>query len=99
VRFRDRRLEDVTLALAAEMLQSAGIVSSNQDGIRRAAETLAGGRAAAVFARMVTALGGPVDFIEKPEKYLPNAPVELAVEASDDGFVTGIATRDIGLAV
>jgi thymidine phosphorylase len=98
-RFRDRRLEDVTLALAAEMLQSAGIVSSNQDGLRRAAETLAGGRAAAAFARMVTALGGPADFVENPEKYLPKAVVELAVKATADGFVTGVATRDIGLAV
>ena len=98
-RYRDRRLEDVTLALAAEMLQSAGIVSSNQDGLRRAAETLAGGRAAAIFARMVTALGGPADFVENPERYLPKAPVELAVRAETDGFVTGIATRDIGLAV
>ncbi|BCM21604.1 thymidine phosphorylase [Mesorhizobium sp. J8] len=98
-RYRDRRLEDVTLALAAEMLQSAGLVSSNQDGIRRATEALAGGRAASVFARMVSALGGPSDFIEKPEKYLPAARVELAVKAEQDGFVIGIATREIGLAV
>ncbi|MDG4875795.1 thymidine phosphorylase [Mesorhizobium sp. WSM4935] len=98
-RYRDRRLEDVTLALAAEMLQSAGLVSSNQDGIRRANEALAGGRAATVFARMVSVLGGPGDFIENPEKYLPTAPVELAVKAEQGGFVTGIATRDIGLAV
>ncbi|RWB76087.1 MAG: thymidine phosphorylase [Mesorhizobium sp.] len=98
-RYRDKRLEDVTLALAAEMLQSAGLVSSQQDGLRRATEALAGGRAASVFARMVSALGGPGDFIEKSEKYLPTAPVELAVRAEQDGFVTGIATRDIGLAV
>ncbi|MER8475373.1 thymidine phosphorylase [Mesorhizobium sp. M1163] len=98
-RFRDRRLEDVTLALAAEMLQSAGLVSSNQDGLRRAVETLAGGRAAAIFARMVAALGGPADFIENPEKYLPKAATEFVVKASANGFVTGIATREIGLAV
>lgn len=98
-RFRDRRLEDVTLSLAAEMLQSAGLASSNQDGLRRAGEALAGGRAATVFARMVSALGGPADFIEKPEAYLPKAPVELPVIATQDGFVSGIATRDIGLAV
>ncbi|RWP46314.1 thymidine phosphorylase [Mesorhizobium sp.] len=98
-RVRDRRLEEVTLALAADMLQSAGLVSSNQDGMRRAAETLAGGRAAAVFARMVAALGGPADFVENPEKYLPKAATELAVKATENGFVTGIATRDIGLAV
>lgn len=98
-RFRDKRLEDVTLALAAEMLQSAGLVSSQQDGLRRATEALAGGRAASVFARMVAVLGGPGDFVEKSEKYLPTAAVELAVTAEQDGFVTGIATRDIGLAV
>jgi thymidine phosphorylase len=98
-RFRDRRLEDVTVALAADMLQSAGLVSSNQDGMRRAAETLAGGGAAAVFARMVAALGGPADFVENPEKHLPRASTEFAVKAAENGFVTGIATRDIGLAV
>ncbi|RVD33565.1 thymidine phosphorylase, partial [Mesorhizobium sp. M4A.F.Ca.ET.020.02.1.1] len=89
----------VTLALAADMLQSAGLAASNQDGIRRATETLAGGRAAAVFQRMVAALGGPADFIDKPGKYLPKAPVELAVKALENGFVSGIATREIGLAV
>ncbi|TJW32402.1 MAG: thymidine phosphorylase, partial [Mesorhizobium sp.] len=61
-RLRDRRLEDVTLALAAEMLQAAGLVQSNLDGMRRAAETLSSGRAAATFARMVAVLGGPADF-------------------------------------
>ena len=36
------------------------------------------GAAAEHFARMVTALGGPADFLEKYEAYLPSAPVELA---------------------
>ncbi|KQZ33258.1 thymidine phosphorylase [Mesorhizobium sp. Root552] len=98
-RSRDKRLEDVTLALAAEMLQLAGLASSNQDGFRRAGEALEGGRAAAVFARMVSVLGGPADFIDKPEKYLPKAPVERPVKAQRGGFVTGVATRAIGLAV
>lgn len=98
-RFRDKRLETVTLALAAEMLQLAGIASSNQDGFRRAGEALESGRAAAVFARMVSVLGGPADFIEKPGIYLPQAPIERAVKAAQTGFVTGVATRAIGLAV
>jgi thymidine phosphorylase len=98
-RVRDRRLERVTLALAAEMLHSAGLAASNREGLDRAAEALDSGRAAAVFGRMVAALGGPADFVERPEKYLPSAPVERAVAAPRDGFVTGIATRGIGLAV
>jgi thymidine phosphorylase len=98
-RLRDRRLERVTLALAAEMLHAAGLAASNRDGLDRAMEALESGRAAAVFGRMVAALGGPADFVERPEKYLPAAPVERAVAAPRDGFVTGIATRAIGLAV
>ena len=48
---------------------------------------------------MVATLGGPADFMERPLAYLPKAPIELAVTAEKNGFVTGIATRDIGLAV
>ncbi|WP_395448502.1 thymidine phosphorylase [Aminobacter sp. UC22_36] len=98
-RFRDPRLEQVTLALAAEMLVSAGIAASNQQAFRLARAALDDGRAAEIFGRMSTALGGPKGFVSKPEKYLPRADVELAVKAKRNGFVTGVATRDIGLAV
>lgn len=98
-RRRDRRLEEVVLALAAEMLQQAGLVSFHQDGIRRASEVLGNGKAAEVFGRMVALLGGPKDFIERSEKYLPSAEVELSVKAERNGFVTAIETREIGLAV
>ncbi len=96
---RDRRLLDVTLALAAEMLHSTGLAASNQDGQRRAAEALEGGRAAAVFGRMVATLGGPADFVEKAKSYLPAAPIIRKVEAPRSGFVIGIATRALGLSV
>ena len=98
-RVRDRRLEQVTLALAAEMLVSAGISASNQDAMRRATEALARGHAADIFARMVAGLGGPADFVERARTYLPKASTEFAVMAPHAGFVTAIATRDIGLAV
>jgi thymidine phosphorylase len=98
-RARDRRLLAVTLALAAEMLQSARIAGSNQEGVRRATEALESGKAAEVFGQMVAALGGPADFVENAAKYLTKAKVERQVAAGRNGFVTGIATRDIGLAV
>ncbi len=98
-RFRDPRLETVTLALAAEMLQAAGLAQTHQHGARLSSDALGSGRAAAVFARMVAALGGPADFVERAEKYLPEAPVEFPVPATESGYVTGIATRGLGLAV
>ncbi|WP_311030565.1 thymidine phosphorylase [Mesorhizobium koreense] len=98
-RRRDDRLEEVTLALAAEMLGAAGIAASNADGMRLAREALDGGRAAETFGRMVHALGGPSGFIEDCSPFLPKAEVDHAVKAPRGGYVTGIATREIGLAV
>jgi thymidine phosphorylase len=98
-RSRDKRLTEVTLALAAEMLQSAAIAGSNQEGLLRANDALGSGRAAEVFGRMVTALGGPADFVERYESYLPKAPVTRPVPALRSGYVGSVATRDVGLAV
>ena len=98
-RSRDRRLAEVTLALAAEMLLSAGIAGSNKEGLLRAGEALDSGSAAETFGRMVAALGGPADFLERCDAYLPKAPVVRSVPASRTGHVGAIATREIGLAV
>jgi len=96
---RDRRLLDVTLALAAEMLVSAGIARSRKDGFARSQEALDSGKAAERFSRMVTALGGPADFVSRYKSYLPKAPVERSVIAPAQGFVRSIDTRAVGLAV
>jgi thymidine phosphorylase len=96
---RDARLEEVTLALAAEMLAQTGVVNTVRQGFDAAKLALDSGKAAEVFARMVSALGGPNDFIERAAHHLPAAPCVLLVKAPQDGFVSAIATRDIGLAV
>jgi thymidine phosphorylase len=98
-RARDRRLEEVTLALAAEMLLAAGIASTHRQADSLAGNALSSGRAADVFGRMVSALGGPADFVEKYETYLPQAPVIRPVKSGKSGFVTAIASRDVGIAV
>ncbi|MEO3386639.1 thymidine phosphorylase [Mesorhizobium sp. CAU 1741] len=98
-RLRDRRLEEVTLALAGEMLLSAGIAKTHQEAAARAGEALASGRGAEIFGHMVAALGGPADFVENHEKHLPKASVVRPVLAKRDGFVAAIESRQIGLAV
>lgn len=98
-RARDRRLADVTMALAAEMLYASGIAGSHQEAFERAREALESGRAAEAFARMVARLGGPGDIVEDWTKYLPAAEHEWPVKAERDGFVAGVETREIGLAV
>ena len=94
---REPRFHAVTLALASEMLVAGGLARHAAGAAERLEAALASGRAAEIFAEMVTALGGPADLLDEPERHLPAAPVRRPVLQS--GTVTGIATRDIGLAV
>ena len=95
----DPRLLDCTLGLAAEMLHLGGLAPSFDTGRAQAQRALEDGRALERFARMVAALGGPADFVERPEAYLPVAPVRRDVLAPRGGVVTGMATRDLGVVV
>ncbi|HET7411876.1 MAG TPA: thymidine phosphorylase [Pararhizobium sp.] len=96
---RDARLEAVTLALAAEMLVSAGSAANAEEARKLAADALGSGRAAETFQRMVHALGGPADFVEQARRHLPEAPVRMAVEAAEAGYLSACRTRDLGLVV
>ncbi|SER81168.1 thymidine phosphorylase [Rhizobium sp. NFR03] len=93
------RLEQVVMALASEMLLVAGVTSGpveSQDAARRALES---GIALDIFGRMVSALGGPVDFVERPEDYLPAAPVIRPVTAERAGSLATCDARALGMAV
>ncbi|MDH4412611.1 MAG: thymidine phosphorylase, partial [Rhizobium sp.] len=93
------RLEEVTLALGAEMLVNAGVETDQAAALSRCREALASGKAAEIFGQMASELGGPKDFMEKAESYLPRAKVEVAVLAAQDGYLSGCDTRGLGLAV
>ena len=94
---RDARLNDVTIALCAEMLVVGGIETDRDKARSKCDEAVTSGRAAEIFGRMVNALGGPADFVENYEGHLATAPVERAVYA--DGCVTSVDTRAVGNAI
>lgn len=98
-RRRDARLLSVTLGLASEMLVLAGLAASHAEARERAQDALGSGHAAERFGRMVSALGGPADFVEQMETHLPKASVTRPVPAGQSGFVSRIDTRAIGIAV
>ena len=52
-----------------------------------------------VFAAMVAALGGPSDLLENPDTHLAEAPFLREVRIRDEGFVTAVDTRALGVAV
>ena len=96
---RDPRLHEVVIALAGEMLALGDLAPSVAAGRARAEAALEDGRAAEKFARMVSALGGPDDFLEHSQRYLRPAPVIKTCISTRPGFVVGMNTRDIGMAV
>lgn len=96
---RDSRLQEVTLALAAEMLLSGGLAANSDEAAARALRALEDGSAAEHFNRMVAELGGPADFLADVDKHLGKAPVISECVAERQGYVTGYDTRGIGLCV
>ncbi len=96
---REPRLHEVTMALAGEMLVLGGLAADVGEGRARAEAVLADGRAAETFARMVSALGGPGDFLEHSARYLGHAPVVKPCTAERSGHVAGMDARQVGIAV
>jgi thymidine phosphorylase len=96
---RDPRLDDVTLALGAELLLLGRLARDPDEAQRRLAAARDSGAAAERFQRMAAALGGPADLVERPEKHLPRAAVERPVEVDRRGFIARIDVRAVGLAI
>jgi thymidine phosphorylase len=95
----DGRLWDVTVALGGEVLAQCGLAADPEEGAARMREALQSGAAAERFGRMVVALGGPRDFVERFEYHLRRASVMEDVTAGREGFVVAIDTRAVGYAV
>ncbi len=91
------RLLEVTRTLSAELLCIGGLADDLADGLLQVDRVLANGSALEHFARMIAALGGPNDFVEKPDHYLAAAPVRKVLRAEQSGWISEMATRDIGL--
>ncbi len=98
-RRREPRLHAVTSALAREMLVLGGLARDHGEAAGPVERALESGAAAERFARMVAALGGPRDLLERPDQHLPRAPVQLAVMPAVAGVVAQVDARQIGLAV
>ncbi len=96
---QESRLLEVTRTLSAELLQLGGLAADMTQGLQMVDAALASGQALDRFARMVHALGGPADFCERPNAYLAHAPVQRGVFATRAGWVSAMATRDIGLQI
>ena len=94
---REPRLEELTLALAAEVLCLGGVEADRAAARARAEAALTSGASAERFARMVAAQGGPADVLK--DVGLATAPVVVDVPAPRAGFVGAIDVRGLGFSV
>ena len=93
------RLYDVTMDLTGELLAIGGLAADMKAGRAMAETQLKNGRAAEIFARMVVELGGPARIIDNYEKIMPLAPFTLELKTKEQGIVTAVDTRAVGVAI
>lgn len=98
-RRREKRFHEVTVELSAEMLVLGKLATDIDDARAKIEHAISSGKAAEVFQHMVSALGGPADFLDNHEKHQQAAPVIRPIYADRAGIVQSIATRDMGVAV
>ena len=96
---REPRLDEVVRALVAEMLLLVQVVDREADARDRVARALDSGAAAERFGRMVAALGGPNDFVERFDAHLPEAAVIEDVAAGAEGYLVEVDTFAVGNAI
>ena len=95
----DTRLHEITMELCSELLLISGLEASPAKARAKLQNALDRGLALEKFAAMVTALGGPADFCDRPWHYLPQAAVVRPVFAETPGYVSAMDTRSIGLSI
>jgi thymidine phosphorylase len=93
------RVSDITLSLGAELLLSAGHCHTQGEARAKLEGALSSGKAAEHFDRMVALLGGPKGFLERYDQHLKRAPIIKPVYADNEGVVSSMVTRNLGLAV
>ena len=97
--YTNPRLHEVNIALSAEMLVLSGLEPDIPSAKLKLNTVLNNGRAAEVFGKMVSALGGPSDFVENYDRHLDKANIIRPVYAHQPGIVHSMDTRAIGMAV
>lgn len=98
-KLREPRLHHVVVTLAKAMLVNSSIASDEADAQVRINNALSSGKAAEIFGKMISALGGPNDFLENPWGSMNKATHVIEVLSPCNGYIESMQTRDIGFSV
>ena len=95
----DSIISVLTAELGGELLRLAGMAETRTEGAVQVMDSLRSGAAAERFGRMVSAKGGPADFVERWRDRLPAASIIREVPALETGNVATIDGYALGMAV
>jgi len=93
---KNKRLEKITNELIASILMMAKKFKK-QESYEKINQVLNNGKAAEKFNKMVYALGGPIDFLEKYNSHLQSSSYVGEIKADKAGSIHSIETRKLGL--
>jgi len=95
----DQRLLELTIELSAYMLQLSNLEPDLDSARSKSQKALETGKAASIFGKMISELGGPSDLLENPEKHLKPMPVIGSIQSNSSGYISEIDARAIGLSM
>ncbi len=88
---------ELTVALGAEMLRLGGVCDDDNVAAKHIETVLDNGEALMRFQRVIEAQGGDPSVVDDPNR-LPKASQSTVVCAHQDGYISGIDARQIGIA-
>jgi len=87
---------ELSAALGGVLLAGAALAKDRDDGAAKITQAIASGAAAERFGAMIAALGGPVQFVEHWQRFLPEATVVREVTAQSSGVVQAMDAQALG---
>lgn len=95
----DSRLDEVTIALCAELLINCGLANDKTSAEEQLRKAISSGAAYEKFEKMSAALGADKSLLADYEKRQPKARYIKPIYAPKTGYVFAMDTRQIGLGV
>ena len=92
----EEALLDTTIALSTELYSLVCPEKSNLEIKKKIYSLLDSGHVAERFENMVSALGGPKDFLSTYKELLPKTQYVVPVKAKKEGYITQINTKELG---
>lgn len=90
-------LKVIAFTLAARMVMLSGLASTESEAMEKVEDALVSGKALVKLARMIEMHGGNSAVVDDPS-LLPEACETVSVKAESTGYITGIESRDVGVA-